>query len=80
MKQSWTKGLDSDYAKEVRGDFKSSLIIRNRMKVLLEEKIKDADKTSRDKNGYDCPNWAYKQADLMGYKRAIYEIMSLISE
>lgn len=80
MKQSWTKGLDTDYSKEIRGDFKSSLILRNRMKVLLEEKIKDADKTARAKDGYDCPNWAYKQADQIGYKRALYEIIALISE
>ncbi len=80
MKSSWTDGLDETLAQEVRGDFKSSLITRKRLAALLEEKIRSADKTSMNKEGYDIANWPLKQADLIGYKRGMTEIVNLILE
>jgi hypothetical protein len=78
MKNSWTQGLDEQATKDVRGDFSSSLITRKRLAKLLEEKIKSADKSSLNKEGYDIANWALKQADLIGYKRALIEVIDLI--
>ncbi len=80
MKQSWTKGLDETRIKDVRGDFLSSLITRKRLIELLEEKISTADTTSLDKDGYDVANWAYKQADLIGYKRALRDVINLVTD
>jgi len=80
MKASWTQGLEDQLAKDVRGDFKSSLIIRKRLATLLEDKIRSADKTAMNKDGYDISNWALKQADLIGFKRALNEIIELILE
>ena len=78
MKTSWTKGLDVDEKKEVTLSFNASAVLRLRLEALLEEKIVSADKDSYSKEGYDCPNWAYKQADLAGYKRAIKDTISLL--
>lgn len=78
MKTSWTKGLDADEKKEVRLSYNGSGVLRLRLEGLLEDKIGTAEKESYDKNGYECPNWAYKQADLAGYKRALKEIISLL--
>lgn len=80
MKQSWTKGLTPELEKEIRGDFKSSLLIRHRLKVLIEDKINVARDNSVAKSGYDIPNWPYKQADSIGYERALKEIIDLIIE
>lgn len=80
MKSSWLKGLDPERAKDVRGDYLSSLVTRKRLIEICEERIKTADKTSLNKEGYDIANWALKQADLIGYKRAIEEIINLINE
>lgn len=80
MKTVWTKGLDKDEINELRGDFTSSHVTRKRLVELLIDKISDAEKGSRTKEGYDCSNWAYKQADSIGYKRALHEIISLISQ
>lgn len=79
MKTEWKKGLDTDDKKEVELSFNGSGLLRKRLEVLLESKIKSADKDSYSKEGYDCPSWAYKQADLSGYKRAMNEVISLIS-
>lgn len=78
MKSSWTQGLDEQLVKDIRGDFASSLITRKRLAKLLEDKIKSADKSSLNKEGYDIANWALKQADLIGYKRALIEVIDLI--
>ena len=80
MKQSWTKGLDETRTKDVRGDFLSSLVTRKRLIELLEEKISSAEITSQDKAWYDVANWAYKQADLIGYKRALRDVINLVTD
>lgn len=80
MKQSWTKGLDETRIKDIRGDFLSSLVTRKRLIEILEEKINSAEVTSYDKEGYNVPNWAYKQADLVGYKRALRDVINLVTD
>ena len=78
MKTSWTKGLDVDEKKEVSLSYNASGTLRLRLEGLLEEKLVANEKESYAKEGYECPNWAYKQADLSGYKRAMKEIISLL--
>lgn len=80
MKSIITKGLEPDVAKEIRGDFKSSLLLRKRIITLLEEKIDNARKGLRQKENYSSPSWAFLQADGVGYERALYEVISLISD
>lgn len=80
MKTSWTVGLDEQQIKDVKGDFKSSLIMRKRLAKLLEDKINTAIVATLDKNTYDTANWAFLMADHVGYRRAMKEIINLISE
>ena len=78
MKTLWIKSLDNDQKKEIKLSFNSSTILRARLELLLEEKIISSDKESYSKSGYDCPNWAYKQADRSGYKRALKGVISML--
>lgn len=80
MKLSWTAGLDKGQAEDMRGYFLSSHLLRKRLNKLLEDKIEVAEQNSLSKDNYEISNWAYLQADLVGYKRAINEIISLIIE
>jgi hypothetical protein len=80
MKASWLQGLDEQLAKDVSGDFKSSLVTRKRLATLLEEKVKEKENSSLSAEEYNVANWAYKQADLVGYKRAIRDVLNLILE
>ena len=80
MKQSWTKGLEAEPAGDMRAAFKSSSILRKRLEKLLRDKEEEAIRLARSKEGYECPNWAYKQADLVGYTRALNDIISLIEK
>jgi len=78
MKKSWTTGLDSDCANEIKMAFTSGLTLRKRLEELIRGKEDEAIRLGRSKDGYECPNWAYKQADLVGYTRALNDIISLI--
>lgn len=78
MKTAWTKGLAVDLKEEVSLSFKSSSIVRKRLRQLLEEKIASSQKGSISKDSYDSPSWGYLQADNNGYLRALHEIISLI--
>lgn len=79
MKTTWKTGLDDEEKKEIELAFNASGILRKRLQHLANSKISIADKDSYSKKGYDCPNWAYRQADIAGYKRAMNEIILLIS-
>lgn len=78
MKTAWTKGLETDAKAEMKLHFNSSVQLRKRLGVMLNEKIDAKNRETMKDDAYDCSNWAYKQADSQGYKRALSEIISLI--
>lgn len=80
MKQSWTNGLDKELAVDVKQNFKESLVMRKRLRELLLAKVVESQKVSRAKSTYDNHNWAFLQADHLGYERALHDIIELISD
>jgi hypothetical protein len=80
MKTSWTLGLDEQQAKEIRSDFKGSFLLRKRLIDLLSDKSSVSARSTRSKELYASPSWAYMQADAVGYERALNEVISLISD
>lgn len=78
MKTSILKGLGDDIKEEIKLSFNSSTVIRRRLSEIVRDKIATADKAAMLKDAYDCPNWAPKQADTQGYKRALTEVLSLL--
>jgi hypothetical protein len=80
LKTAITKGLEPDRAKEITGEFIASRGLRHRLIELFKEKIELSREESCSKNAYVNGQWAYKQADAMGYERAMREFISLLSE
>jgi hypothetical protein len=80
LNTKWTAGLNKELADELRRNYKESLVMRRRLKKLLDDKADASTKNSRSKLLYDNPNWALLQADQRGYERAMEEIIELISE
>lgn len=76
MKTVWTKGKDEVLSKDIRASFAGSSVMRTRLKEMLREKLESSFSTKED--DYSNPNWAYKQADSVGYRRALKEISSLL--
>ena len=78
MKSSWTIGLSDQQIQEVRKEYASSPVLRERLATLLRNKLDVSETNAQAKVNYEKPSWAYHQADANGYKRAINEIISLI--
>jgi len=81
MKTTWTKGIrDAQGRTEMKQEYLKSAPLRGRLRELLEEKIASARTATRNNNTYDSPSWALVQADSIGYERALFEVISLISD
>jgi hypothetical protein len=80
MKTSWIQGLNADQKLEMRKEFVGGALLRARLQKLLEDKIDVVRTKSRSSNTYENPNWSLLQADAIGYEKALYEIISLISK
>lgn len=80
MKTSWLDGLDPDQQKILRGDFKSSLVVRKRLTEMLNKKIDAKRIEARNKVNYELNNWSEYIADGFGYERALVEIISLLED
>lgn len=79
MKLNWTKGLSGEAKRDIQLEYASSSNLRKRLEVLLREKQASSQKAIISKESYDSPNWAYKQADNVGYLRALEEVISILS-
>jgi len=78
MKTSITAGLTKEKEAEVKASFLSSLAFRERLEEVLRKKIDSNNKSTRSKDAYGIANWAYLQADAVGYERALEEICALL--
>lgn len=78
MKNSWVKGLDDQKKADIEASFKAASLIRKRLAEILQEKLEVSSKHARSKVTYDNPNWAYLQADQVGYERCLQEIIELL--
>jgi hypothetical protein len=78
MKISWKTGLDEVAKSDVEKAFKGGSLLRQRLCELCEAKIQASLSVNNDQ--YDSPNWAYIQADNIGYRKALKEIISLLSD
>jgi len=76
MKSAWfskCKTKEDKFA--VRQSIMSSRENLGRLQEILEPLLKDAPPTA----DYDSPSWAYKQADRIGYNRALTTVLDLIN-
>lgn len=80
MKQSWVKGVLAENIAIIKEDYVASAGARARLVDILMDKIRVSTTVKLQKEGYLSANWAYAQADTIGYERAIYEVISLISD
>jgi hypothetical protein len=78
MKTSWTKGLSAQEILDIESAYKASTLIRKRLVDILKEKSEGNKRNARGKVGYDNPNWAYLQADSVGYERALHDLIDLL--
>lgn len=79
MKTTWVAGLSPQEKEEITLAFQASGRFRERLNTLLLDKVEGSRKEARNVEGYEKASWPYFQADKMGYERALFEVISLIS-
>lgn len=82
MNTLWTKGMKrgSQEIKDIEGAFKASAFLRKRMMEMLQTMLDEEISSKLSDNAYDNASWAYKQADSVGYARAIKRMMATLEE
>lgn len=77
MQTQWFSHLRSkDKQEEFKKLVLGSSLVLDRAKEICYNIVKNVDKTNS--TDYDCPSWAFKQADRNGYLRAYAEILELL--
>ncbi len=76
MKSHWFKECkskeDKEKVKQVLFSNRESLL---RLESILESMLKETPSSA----DYDSPSWAYKQADRIGYNRALNQVLDIIN-
>lgn len=76
MKANWFKECKTKEEKDkVRQTIFSNRESLDRLKEILQPMLKDTPPTA----DYDSPSWAYKQADRIGFNRALNQVLDLIN-
>lgn len=79
MKTAWFKGLNDEQKREMQIHFGGSAALRAQLVKILRSKIESNNTSVRSKDAYNIPNWAFVQADGVGYERALTEVISLLA-
>jgi hypothetical protein len=82
MNTAWTKGLKagSQERNDVEGAYASSAFLRKRLVQILEA-FEEEERNARLKAvEYESPSWALRQADSIGYARALKRVMAILTE
>lgn len=72
------RALTKDQTTAVKEDLKFARrylnVLVDRLEKILEDKIKEDENTIN----YDSPNWELKQAERLGYRRAIRKVIEIL--
>ncbi len=76
MQIDWTKNIkDPEEKATFIVSVKSASHVLQRLAEILSERVEADAKSSKD--DYHSPSWAYRQADKVGYARAMREVIDL---
>lgn len=73
----WVSGIAPEKKADFESYLRNSTIAFDKLKEILEGLDKDTLKTT--KADYDSPSWAYRQADQNGYRRALRDVINLLT-
>lgn len=74
----YSKCKNEDQKAQVRASFLAAYEYRQAVINALQTKMEASRKASLSGDAYESNNWAYKQADNVGYQRAIEEILKFL--
>ena len=77
MKTIWFQGLKQNEIENFKKSVLGSKIVLDKLKKMCYTMIKDGERSVS--NDYESPAWAYKQADFIGYKRALERVIEVLT-
>ena len=80
MISKWTAGLTPEQKAELEATYKASALLRARLKDIITKEIETQRRNTRKAEAYADASWAFRQADNIGYERALFKILSYISD
>lgn len=78
MYSKWFSHLKGEESEEFQQRIKLATPVLQRLKKILDEKLDAAN--ANPTTQYDQAAWAYKQADLNGYNRAINDVLKYLED
>jgi len=78
LKSKFISGIPKEEQEELEELFRLARPVRERLSTLMEKKAKAANSNMKDQ--YESASWAYKQADLNGYLRAIKDLLTYLED
>lgn len=54
--------------------------VREVMVDVLKDMVEINQTNSEKSSKYDCPNWSFNQADSVGYRRALREVINILEK
>lgn len=80
MITAWTKDCKSEEEKkQLETTIRNSPVVLDRLSELMQEDFDSIAKTEVGSKVYDNANWAFKQADVNGYKRCLLNYITLLT-
>ena len=74
----WSSHLKGDESEEFKQRIKLAAPVLERLTKILDEKLVEANANRITQ--YDQAAWAYRQADLNGYNRAINDVLKYLED
>ncbi len=72
----WTKGLTPKQKEDFETAFRGSSMFREKLTEIIDGFLAGIDTVE---TSFDNPNWAYRQANLVGQRKALNDIRNLIN-
>jgi len=79
MKTDWWKHLPTNQQAERKETVERSKLMREATLDVVQQKLKDLEKLQESKSNYESPAWPMLQADYIGYRRALHEMIDLLT-
>lgn len=78
LSQSWRDGLSDAEVSELKREIKGSPLLMRQLASVLKTMEDKSLKEMITKEGLLEPNWAIRQAELCGYRRALSEMEKIL--
>lgn len=79
MDVAWTRGKSEEEKKLYIESLKRAKWAFDDLNKLVDSNLRGVESAEGKTIAYDNPNWAFRQADANGYKRALRDIKNLIT-